>query len=230
MQIAKVKSSKGLITIRAQEITEGPEGDNIKQIEVESREEPRAEFHAAMGDLIGPALRMVEAPEAWEQVATISGLSITHEEDRGMGAVVTLLIPLECAPSPLVINTPYLPSHGRDENDTGPCLPSALVRAVERVHDEALAYLGGERAPSAQTDLFAAPEPVSPLDTIADELARDPAPPADDTRDTVTFTIPGREPVTTNMAGLKAAADRLQSGGIRPARGRRPARPNAEIH
>lgn len=148
MEIRKVKSSNGLILIRAEEQC-GEE--DIRRIELESRAEPRPEFHEAMGGMISPAMNMIQAPGAWMAVATISGVSVTHEEERGMGAVVTILVPLECAPSPLVLNTPYLPSE--DPNDSGGAtLPRALREAVERVIDEAMRYLRGERA---QADLFA---------------------------------------------------------------------------
>jgi hypothetical protein len=144
MEIRKVKSANGVITIRAEEQS-GEE--DIRRIELESRAEPRPEFHEAMGGLILPALEMLEAPFAWRAAATISGVSITHEEERGMGAVVTLLVPLECAPSPLVLNTPYLTSGG-----DGCVLPDDLRDAILRVIDEALRYLDGDRA---QGDLFA---------------------------------------------------------------------------
>ena len=108
MKITKVRLTKGAILIRAEEQS-GEE--DIRRIELESRAEPRPEFHEAMGGLIGPALNMIEAPVHWWTVAIFSGLSLTYEEGRGIGAVVTVLVPLECAPSPLVINTPYLISH-----------------------------------------------------------------------------------------------------------------------
>ena len=86
-----------------------------------------------------------------------------------MGAVVTLLVPLECAPSPLVINTPYLPSE--DPNDSGGAtLPQALRTAILRVIAEAQRYLRGDRA---QGDLFrvhAAERPAHDQDGVVEEL------------------------------------------------------------
>lgn len=215
MLIRKVKQSSGLITIRAEEAL-SPDGDEVRRIELESRAEPRPEFHEAMGELIGPSLRMIEAPTAWEGVATISGVSVTHEEERGMGAVVTLLVPLACAPSPLVINTPYLPSE--DPNGNGaPVLPQALRLAVERVCLEARRYLDGERA---QGDLFGAAIQEHDADGVVEELDDDPS------------AVDGpilsrsREEVTAEFDRLRSDAAARQPG-IRPARGRRPAKVDA---
>ena len=72
MQIRKVKSTNGVILIRAEEQSGE---DDIRRIELESRAEPRPEFHEAMGGLIAPAMRMLQAPLPWITVATISGVS-----------------------------------------------------------------------------------------------------------------------------------------------------------
>lgn len=221
MDIRKVKSSNGVITIRAEEQS-GEE--DVRRVELESRAEPRPEFHEAMGGLIRPALDMIQAPGAWMAVATISGVSLTHEEDRGMGAVVTLLVPLECAPSPLVLNTPYLPSE--DPNGAGsPTLPPALQQAIERVILEAERYLDGERA---QGDLFAerlAHVPVENLagvpavfhdeDGVVEELpAAEPEPPADGP-------ILNRQPSEVAAEFERLRQEAMSKPIIKPARGRR---------
>lgn len=166
MDIRKVKLAGDNITIRGEQKT--PDSLSIRRVEVESDEEARPEFYTAMRDLIRPALTMLDAPINWQADAKISGVSITYEEDRGMGAVVTVLVPLACAPSPLVVNTPYLPSE--DPNGVGaPVLPSDLRRAIERVIIEAALYLDGERA---QVDMFRGAKGDENSITITAESAR----------------------------------------------------------
>lgn len=232
MDIRKVKSANGVIIIRAEEQS-GEE--DIRRIELESRAEPRPEFHEAMGGLISPAMTMIEAPGAWLTAATISGVSITHEDEGGIGAVVTILVPLECAPSPLVINTPYLTSVDNGSGAPRLLLPPALQQAVERVIDEAERYLGGDRA---QGDLFAGRPEHVPVDNFAER----PVVEADDvvearaaferinasaaeTEPQVDGPILDRPPaeVAAEFDRLRAEAIRKQPT-IKPARGRRAAK------
>lgn len=220
MLIRKVKQSSGMITIRAEEAL-SPDGDEVRRIELESRAEPRPEFHEAMGELIGPSLRMIEAPSTWEGCATISGVAVTHEEERGMGAVVTLLVPLKCAPSPLVINTPYLPSE--DPGECGaPVLPQPLRLAIERVCVEAQRYLDGERA---QGDLFGTADMADNAAAGDDESGADYNQNYSEAVDPETGEVnPGgaTASVTISAEQFGRMADAVKrAGGIRPARGRR---------
>ena len=231
MDIRKVKSTNGLILIRAEEAS-GEE--DIRRIELESRAEPRPEFHEAMGGLIAPAMDMIQAPSAWMAVATISGLSLTHEEERGMGAVVTLLVPLECAPSPLVINTPYL-SEG-PTSSAAHCCQHDLRQAIERVIDEALRYMRrrsgagrpvrgtsgarrGSRRDELEPALIVAGKLVVGSEHLAEEMNEQSAAEPESLSDGPILDRPPHE-VRAEFERIRTEAMRKQPV-IKPARGRR---------
>mgnify|MGYP000308780894 CR=1 FL=1 len=109
---------------------------------------PLQEFLDAFNSLVPAALNLIGAPEVWAERGTVSGVSITHEEER-IGAVVTVLIDLgEKTKGPLVINTPYLV----DDDENGPCMEPDMLTAVDAIQREAKRYVRGERA---QADFFA---------------------------------------------------------------------------
>lgn len=108
---------------------------------------PLEEFVPAFDSLKPAALDLIGAPEEWGERATVSGVSITHEEER-IGAVITLLIDMEeRTKGPLVINTPYLV----DADENGPEMPPAMQTAVRSIQREAKRYVRGDRA---QRDMF----------------------------------------------------------------------------
>lgn len=152
MLIRKVKFKDGRTFVRGEDVDHN--GEVIRSVEVNSYDPPRAEFMPALLALKGPALELIGAPSAWRDGTIIGGLSVNYEDDGRMGAVVTLLVPLDTTNSPLVLNTPHLRAPG-DPDEGGRFMPYELERAVEEMVKEAGRYLDGERA---QGDLFKAGE------------------------------------------------------------------------
>lgn len=145
-----------------------------------SAEPPAEGFLGALVGLIQPVLALLELPDSYGAGMEVVGVSFTHEEERGRGAVVTCLKSVAGAQSPVVLNTPYLPETAADENS--PTLPAALASAIEALCDEAERYLDGERE---QLDLL----------TLARETAEDLRDGLEE-GESVTISSPGHESVT----------------------------------
>ncbi|WP_412506175.1 hypothetical protein [Roseovarius sp. SYSU LYC5161] len=144
MNITKVKKDGDKIIIRWSEDADTSE----KKTDFACYDPPLDSFTEAFEALGPAALGLIMAPHAWRSLAKVSGVSITHEEDR-IGAVITLLVDLDGATKgPLVINTPYLV----DEDENGPMMPPDMLNAVDAIMKEAEKYVRGERA---QRDFFA---------------------------------------------------------------------------
>ena len=62
-----------------------------------------------------------------------------------MGAVITALITIESANSPVVINTPHLPSAQYSETGQSPLLSHKCTYALKQLLHEAERYIDGER-------------------------------------------------------------------------------------
>lgn len=148
MKITRVKFKDGKWYLDAEE---GDEGDStFKRIFMESKDEARPEFAKALYDMGTPALKALGAPKRWLDSFKVSGVSIKHEAERGLGCVVTMQIPMdEISNGPLVLNTPYTV----EDAGEGPSMPPALYRALVALLDEAGRYMDGDRA---QGDIFAA--------------------------------------------------------------------------
>ncbi len=156
MKFTKIKRSKGLVVLEWL-TEEGKGGLDTHEHRLSSTEDPHPTFVAALRAFIGPVLKLCELPHTWGgEALAVTGLSITHEEERGRGLVVTCQRSLADAPAPLVFNTPYLPE---DAGEHGQSLPDELVEALDAVEDAARRFLNGERA---QGDLFAGEGRVSP--------------------------------------------------------------------
>lgn len=75
-----------------------------------------------------------------------TGVSLKHDEERGIGCVITLRKAISAAPTPLVLNTPFLA-----ELDKHHPLPPAIVQQLDTIQAAAEDYVRGKRA---QGDLF----------------------------------------------------------------------------
>lgn len=125
------------------ETTEGPEKRDQGSHRLASYDLPHPDLLAALRGLISPVLRLLELPSMWAGSVTVSGVSITYEEKRGRGAVITLQKQLTDCPAPLILNTPYLPE---DAGEHGVSLPTEIQERIDAVFLEAEAFLQGKRA------------------------------------------------------------------------------------
>lgn len=94
-------------------------------------------------------LKAMGCPDAFATVRTVSW-SWSHDI---MGACVCLLIKLEKASSPLVVNTPHKPESQYNEGGVAPLLPFAFAEKLHRLHDLVVRYIDGERY-KEQIDMF----------------------------------------------------------------------------
>ena len=77
------------------------------------------------------------------KTSKIRGVSLSWANDI-MGAVITALIPVDSANSPMTVNTPHLPSKDYNPTGDGPTLPRTCVNILERLIDEAEKFFNGE--------------------------------------------------------------------------------------
>lgn len=142
MNFTKVKHLKGSIVFEW-EAEEGATGTDKSEHRLTSYDEPHPDLIAAFRALVAPSLKLLDLPSMYSRDLTVSGVSLTYEEKRGRGAVITLQKKLESCPAPLIFNTPYLPE---DAGEHQPSLPSAMHEAIDGLLVEAAAFLKGKRA------------------------------------------------------------------------------------
>lgn len=122
-------------------------GDDTVKHELESFDLPEQEFADALASLKAPLLDLLGLPSEYADMGLdVTGVTIKHDDERGVGCVVTAQKNLAAAPSPLILNTPYLASG--DENFP---LPFAIAGTLDDVQAMAARYVQGKRA---QGDLF----------------------------------------------------------------------------
>ena len=76
--------------------------------------------------------------------AKIRGVSLSWSNDI-MGAVITAIVPVDSANSPMTVNTPHLPERDYNPNGECPTLPRLCVNKLERLINEAEKFFNGER-------------------------------------------------------------------------------------
>lgn len=149
MNFTKVKHLKGSMVFEW-EAEEGASGADKSEHRLTSYDEPHPDLIAAFRALVTPSLKLLDLPSVYSRDLTVSGVSLTYEEKRGRGAVITLQKKLDSCPAPLIFNTPYLP---KDAGGHQPSLPSEMNTAIDAILVEAAAFLKGKRS---QGDLWKA--------------------------------------------------------------------------
>lgn len=142
-RITKVKYDGTKIEIRYQQPRNDGEPD---EYEIKCRDLPHADFGRAFDALLPYAEEIAELPGMLEGSSRVRGVSLTWSEDDTMGACITVLKNLDTCRSPLVINTPHLPAVAANDAGAEFVLPEKCIAALEKVIEEALAYLDGKRA------------------------------------------------------------------------------------
>lgn len=154
MSFTKIKLTKGQVALEW--VTEeGPTRTDQHEHRLTSFELPHPGFLAAMEGFKRPVLDLLELPSMYGDGLAVTGISITHEDDRGRGLVITCQKQVAGAPAPLIFNTPYLPE---DAGEHGQSLPEKMIEALDVAVEAAGRFLQGERA---QGDLFAREERVA---------------------------------------------------------------------
>jgi hypothetical protein len=156
MRFTKIKFDGAKMRIEYE--VERADGNEPDEYTVLSVDRPMASFDAALQALAADVVAVCELPADSLDKFTVRGVSISHTNDI-MGACVTALKALKTANSPLVVNTPHLPSAPYSDNPDEPVMADEMRRRLSILMDETQRYLDGERA---QASLFAAePEAVA---------------------------------------------------------------------
>lgn len=130
----------------------GEESSDLNEIKLKSSDEPLEEFKTALRSLAPHVEKICCLPEGFCNQAEVRGVSFSWSNDI-MGAVITTLVPLETANSPMTINTPHLPSQPYSEGGETPVLSDDCIDALKKLLAEAERYINHERKPSDQTKM-----------------------------------------------------------------------------
>lgn len=111
-------------------------------------EMPVPSFLRAMAGLVPHAVNICELPEEWAEdgLLKVSSISISYSDNGTMGATITSQRKLSNSHAPLVLNTPHKPFEVADEADDSNVLSFSTVKAIDKLMEEALEYLNGERS------------------------------------------------------------------------------------
>jgi len=149
LQINKVKYDRkaGQVTIEYEQV-----GIDEVKITLKSNDEPLPELVDCFNNLIPYVETICQLPDGYCNDAEIRGVSLSWTNGV-MGVVVTCLVPLDNANSPMVINTPHVPAEQYSEGGESPVLSKNVVIVVEELINEAEKYINGERKPDSQLKL-----------------------------------------------------------------------------
>ena len=148
--ISKIKVRDGQVTIV---ISETENEQNERETTIKSYDAPHEDFNTALEALQVHARDILQLPRDWrEGQLRISGVSFSMSEDTGvMGAVMTGQVALDTSDAPFNFNTPHLPFEQYSETGNAPLMPEEAQIALEKMQQEAEAFVEGKRA---QGDLF----------------------------------------------------------------------------
>lgn len=144
-QICKVKFDGTRVEIR---YTVARGGGDPDEYELKCRDLPRPEFETALKSLLPHAAKILELDEEYLERATVRGVTFSFTNEV-MGAVMTIIRPLDTANAPLILNTPHLPSESYNEDSKGGndlLLSPECVSALDDLKTEAENYIDGQRA------------------------------------------------------------------------------------
>lgn len=151
MRFKEISYSKGKILLLTQ--TQLNLEEYMEQ-KIQSEEEPRQEFFAALKALVPFTLAICKLETDYDDGLHISGVKFGYEKETGIkGAQILAYKWLDTAPSPMFFKTPYLPEC--PINQLSACaMPRGLAEALQTLEAEALEYIKGRRY-SEQQSLFA---------------------------------------------------------------------------
>lgn len=133
MQINKIKTKDGTIAINYELPSESSES---KIVDFTCAEPAKPDFQNALDALIEDLMELCGLdPEVWEDEGYISGATIKHPDDGGLGIVITGQCKI--GNSVVVVNSPYIAPSAMYEQ---------LEERIERLLNEARKYIEGDRA------------------------------------------------------------------------------------
>ena len=150
IRILKVKRKKQGAKIEFENAT----ADKTDKFTFDCGDDPVPAFDKALGVLVDHVVEICELPEDYAEGMKVSSVSFSYGgPNETMGAVITAQKSLSTANSPLILNTPHLPSEPYSGNiaDPSPVLDGDCVDALSEVLSQAALYIDGVRQ---QGDLF----------------------------------------------------------------------------
>jgi hypothetical protein len=138
MNFTKIKHSRdGQVVLKW---TTDSGRDSVRH-ELESFDKPEPEFDAALAALLPEVLRILELPEEYAKGMQVIGVSLSSNDEQGLGCVVTCLRDLNTTNAPLVLNTPHLP----ESSESGPTMGRTMLDMIEKLQGLARRYVAGNR-------------------------------------------------------------------------------------
>ncbi|MDB4892197.1 MAG: hypothetical protein JWL61_4052 [Gemmatimonadetes bacterium] len=138
------------------------DGSETHDHQLTCKDAPKDSFNAALQALRDDVLTISQLDKQYGEDMRVQSVSLSLSEKTGTrGAVVTALKSLDIANAPLALHTPHLVSEGADDdggadakpNDKTGVMPDGMWDRIEELETEAWAYLSGQRAPKAQTEM-----------------------------------------------------------------------------
>jgi hypothetical protein len=126
--------------------------DDIK-VALSSCDKPLPEFIEVFHGLRQYVEQICNLADGYCDKAEVRGVSLSHSHNI-VGAVITVLVKVKTANSPVVINTPHLPSAPYNENGEEPLLPRDCVIDINTLIEEAEKYIDGLRDIPTQEEMF----------------------------------------------------------------------------
>lgn len=154
MRFKEITYHKGKVLIKTEVQTKA---DEFVTTELESEDEPRETFVAAMNALAFYLIKICDLPPCYIEGLVMKSVKFDYQKDTmTKGAVLFALKALPTTPAPMMLRTPFLPEWPWHE--TSPyAMPMGMPEALTKLEDEAEAYMGGARF-CEQPSLFPAEE------------------------------------------------------------------------
>jgi hypothetical protein len=148
-EVSKIKINKFKYNRKTNEVQVNyqqimPHGMDDINIELKSQDKPLQTLVLLMDSLVKFVSQICQLPDEYCKDAEIRSVSFSHTKDI-LGAVMTALIPLDSANSPVVINTPHLPSEQYSATGNSPILSKECVDTLILLQAEIEAYIKGDR-------------------------------------------------------------------------------------
>lgn len=146
VKFTKVKFNGDKVEIHA---IEEDSYSNSKKSCLISEDEPMDSFNDALQSLSEDLAVICEIDIDDDHPVEIRGVTISWDDTKlpgkFYGAVITGLRSLTDCHTPMVINTPWLPSYQYSDDNENPQLPWSTITKIEALLDEAKRYWDGKR-------------------------------------------------------------------------------------
>jgi hypothetical protein len=142
LKIVKVGHKSGKTFVH---VEEDKAGDVLKTF-LDSDQPANPEFHDALKNLGKYMCGLLGFPPEWTATHTCNQVSIGHEEDDRINAVVTIYVALAKFNNGITINSPCLREKVVGASGGGAFMKPKMLELVQEVMNEGQKYYDGDRA------------------------------------------------------------------------------------